>query len=258
MWKAEPIVFENFKLDGGAMFGIIPKPIWSKLAPADSENRIQLVTRSLLLKRKDKVVLIDCGCGNKWDEKRKQIYAIEPNPTNLDFAKVTDVFLTHLHFDHGGGISQYRDGKLAATFPNATIYISEQNLLVARNPSLRERGSYLPENVNLVAESAKTYSSSEVEILDGVHACLSFGHTSGLSWFKIKSDAGWIIYPSDLMPTHNHIKLHYNLGYDMCVERLLVEKKTLVEEVLRLDARVVFTHDPVVVELSADRFKDLL
>jgi glyoxylase-like metal-dependent hydrolase (beta-lactamase superfamily II) len=256
MWEVSWLVFEKFKLDGGAMFGIIPKPIWNKLMPADSENRIQLVTRALLLKQKDKLVLIDCGCGSKWDEKKRSIYAIEPQTNLLDMSKVTDVLLTHLHFDHGGGISIIRNQNLEPTFPNAKIYVSEENLKTALKPNLREKGSYLPENVNLVAETGETFGGLEVEIFEGVHGYVTFGHTKGMTWFRVKGPDKWYFFPSDLMPTSNHIKIHYNLGYDICVEKLLEEKQFLLEQILRFKGAVVFCHDPSVEVMSWELLKD--
>ena len=143
-----------FALDGGAMFGIIPKPLWEKTNPSDSSNRVKLATRNLLLQSESRNILIDTGMGNKWSEKEKSIYAVEENISlesalikhNLRKEDITDVILTHLHFDHTGGSTEVENKKLIPAFPNANYHIQKQNFEWAKNPSDRDKGSYIKEN----------------------------------------------------------------------------------------------------------------
>ena len=152
----------QFSLDGGAMFGIIPKTLWEKEAPADEYNRIQMVTRSLLVVSNERKIIIDTGNGDKWDDKNRSRYNIDLDKINLSSslekygfipADITDVFCTHLHFDHAGGNTSIEDGKIVPTFPNATYWIHQDNWDLANSPSEKDRGSYLAENWSVLAEN---------------------------------------------------------------------------------------------------------
>ena len=153
-YKLKAILSGYIGLDGGAMFGIIPKPLWEKTNPPDELNRVTLSTRNLLLISDDKKILIDTGMGNKWDEKSKNIYRIDPT-LELERAlelngikpdEISDVILTHLHFDHTGGSTKYDKGKLVPAFPNANYFVQKKNFEWAMNPSDRDKGSYIKEN----------------------------------------------------------------------------------------------------------------
>jgi glyoxylase-like metal-dependent hydrolase (beta-lactamase superfamily II) len=143
-----------FGLDGGAMFGIIPKPLWQKTNPPDEANRIKLATRNILLTNAGRQILIDTGMGNKWSEKLKGIYAVDQSDSleesltklSLKPSDITDIILTHLHFDHTGGSTKVENGKLVPTFPNAKYYVQKKNYEWAMRPSERDRGSYLKDS----------------------------------------------------------------------------------------------------------------
>jgi len=160
-----------FGLDGGAMFGIIPKPLWEKTNPADELNRVALSTRNLLLVSDDKKILIDTGMGNKWEEKSKNIYKID-SKRNLELTleqndlkpeDITDVLLTHLHFDHAGGSTKIENGNLIPSFPNAKYFVQKKNFEWAMNPSDRDKGSYIKDNFEpLVKEGVLNLIDGEI------------------------------------------------------------------------------------------------
>lgn len=240
---------DRFRLDGGSMFGAVPKNLWSKLIAVDAENCIPLVTRSLVLQTKDRTILVDVGCGDKWDEKRRAIFAIEHLPANNEILapeKVTDVIITHMHFDHGGGISTKEAGtdKLTLTYPNAAVHIQKENLALAQKPNVRERASYLPENVLPLEEAELHIANGTEEILPDIFVHRSDGHTRGLQWLEIRTSEGTIAYPSDLIPTSRHLPLPYAMGYDMFVQTLLEEKAQFLDRAVKEDWVVVFEHDP--------------
>ena len=180
----------QFSLDGGAMFGIIPKTLWEKEAPADEYNRIQMVTRSLLVVSNERKIIIDTGNGDKWDDKNRSRYNIDLDKINLSSslekygfipADITDVFCTHLHFDHAGGNTSIEDGKIVPTFPNATYWIHQDNWDLANSPSEKDRGSYLAENWSVLAENGMIeYVTDREGFISGIEIMLTYGHTTGM------------------------------------------------------------------------------
>lgn len=240
-------ILGRFRLDGGAMFGSIPKNIWNNLIAADDTNCIPLACRSLSIQHKDRLFLIELGIGNKFTGKLKEIFKVEEVPLDawgLPLEKVTDIILTHLHFDHSGGLSSYNGTELVVNFPFATYYIQSDNLENALNPNLRERASYLAENVNPLLD-LKTYRlDGSQEIYPGISVHPAHGHTRGLQWVKIKMENQTFVYASDLIPTSHHISLPYVMGYDICAETALKEKKDFLEQAVSEEWIVVFTHDP--------------
>lgn len=236
--------FGYFKLDGGSMFGAVPKVLWHKLIPADESNRIRLSTNSLLIESEARRILVDCGVGTKWNDKMKAIYGIEKvNPIN-DPESITDVILTHLHFDHAGGIS-WKDGdSLKLTYRNAVIHLQEANYLLAQNPNIREKASYLAENVKILESAKLNLLRGESEIYPGITVHPINGHTLGQQWVKVHSADKTYAFPSDLIPTSSHIPLPYHMGYDMCTETLLKEKEQFLTSAAALSWTVIFQHDP--------------
>jgi len=180
----------EFRLDGGAMFGIIPKLLWEKQAPADEMNRIGMVTRSLLLVSDDRKILIDTGNGTKWDEKFKKIYNIDTSRYNIEssLAKygftaddITDVFCTHLHFDHIGGNTKIEDGKIVPTFPNAKYWVSQENWDLANHPSQKDSGSFMEIDWKVLAENGMMeIVDGHESFIEGIEPYLTYGHTTGL------------------------------------------------------------------------------
>jgi len=246
-FTVKEVLFGIFALDGGCMFGSVPKNLWSRSISGDEENRIPLLCRSLLLKDSKRQLLIDVGLGDKWSDKQRHIYSIRNTPTfNLGFepAHITDVILTHLHFDHAGGIS-YRDsgGSLKLTFPNAKVHLQVTNWERARNPSLKDRASYLPENITPLHDADLTLYDGDVEIYPGIIVHRVDGHTPGQQWIEIVDTQSPLFFATDLIPTSHHIPLAYHMGYDVCADTLLAEKELFLTRAVDERAIVCFQHD---------------
>lgn len=245
-----------FALDGGAMFGVVPKTLWAKTNPADEKNRIAMVTRNILLVSDDRKILIDTGMGNKWDEKSQDIYKIDQaqNSLTTGLAKlgvsaddITDVLLTHLHFDHTGGSTVTANGTTVPAFSNATYYVQKSNFDWALEPTERDRGSYLRENFEPLARAGvlKVLDDS-VEQLDHEIEVLRFnGHTRGQQLFKLTDGTTTLFYCGDLIPTASHVPLPYIMGYDLQPLITLQEKKYLLETALEENWILCFEHDAV-------------
>jgi glyoxylase-like metal-dependent hydrolase (beta-lactamase superfamily II) len=239
-----------YKLDGGAMFGNVPKPIWNRLIPADADNRIRLATNSLLVRAGERLFMVDAGNGERGSEKHLRIFGIEPvadGPSGIDPAAVTDVVITHLHFDHCGGLAAAGpagpDGP-PLRFPEARIHVQKANLENARRPNPREKASYLAENTALLDRSRLVLAEGSREIAPGIWVHRSDGHTRGLQWFEVRDGARSLAFPSDMIPTSRHLPLPYAMGYDICVERLMDEKEVLLRKAVENDWILVFVHDP--------------
>lgn len=244
------LVTDRFRLDGGAMFGSVPKVLWSKLIGADERNRIALVCRVLVVRdatQPSRLILIDVGMGRKWKEREQNIYAIE-HLYNLAASplasSVTDLILTHLHFDHGGGISSYNsEGNLTLNFPEATVFLQKKNWLHAQSPGIREQASYLPENITPLLSAALQLTHNGEDLLPEIRVFCSDGHTHGLQWVLIGSGKGAVAYPADLIPTRHHIPIPYVMGYDLCAERSMNEKEMFLARAVQDEWIVVFEHD---------------
>ena len=223
-YKLSIIESGYFGLDGGAMFGIIPKPLWEKTNSADEINRVTLATRNLLLISDDKKILIDTGIGTKWDDKLKEIYRIDQT-LNIENAiiqqglrteDITDVILTHLHFDHTGGSTKNENGKLFPTFPNAKYFVQKKNFEWAMNPSDRDKGSYIKENFEpLVKEGVLNLVDGEIDFDENISFKIINGHTFGQQMIKISDSESTVLYCSDLIPFVSHIRIPYVMGYDL-------------------------------------------
>lgn len=251
------IVTDNFRLDGGAMFGSVPRQIWQKQIVPDEKNRIPLVCRLLLIESDNRTFLVDIGLGSKWQEKEKDIFAIENLlSTNLSikFPKVTDIILTHLHFDHAGGLSYFdENSELKLTFPNARYYLQRTNFELAQNPGVRERASYLKDNLLPLKNANLHLLDGNSEIIPGLQVEVSNGHTKGLQWVLLgEGGEATVAYPSDLIPTSCHVPLPFVMGYDMCAETTIEEKRQLLDRAEKNNWIVIFEHDP---HISAARIK---
>lgn len=245
----------SFALDGGAMFGIIPKVLWEKQNPADEKNRIRLVTRNLLLVSDTRKILIDTGNGDKWDSKAKNIYDFDQQSNslmgelarlNLQASDITDVLLTHLHFDHTGGSTISNNGSIEPAFPNATYYVQKSNLEWAYNPTERDRGSYLKDNFDPLAQAGvlKVIDDS-VNLLDTeIEIVRVNGHTRGQQLFKISDSSKTLLFCGDLLPTSSHIPLTHIMGYDLQPLISLQEKKYILDKAVEEDWLLFLEHDP--------------
>jgi len=241
-------------LDGGAMFGIIPKPLWEKTNPPDNANRIKLATRNLLLEDGSRKILVDTGMGNKWDEKSRNIYDIRQDEFSLiDQLKnynikpedITDVILTHLHFDHTGGSTIQKNNKLIPAFLNAKYYVQRKNYEWAVNPSEKDRGSYIKDNfVPLMEEGVLHFIEGEQNFDDEISFILVNGHTFSQQLIKLSDSSNTFLFCGDLFPTTSHIPLPYVMGYDLQPLVTVEEKKEILNKALEENWKLIFEHDP--------------
>lgn len=251
-----------FGLDGGAMFGIVPKPLWEKSNPADDFNRIRLSTRHLILESESKKIIIDTGMGDKWDEKLKSIYAVDTNFSmqsalamkGLKVEDITDVILTHLHFDHTGGSTVKNNDKLEPAFPNAKFYAQKKNYEWAINPSERDKGSYLKENfLPLFEEGVLNFIKEGEQFDDEIEFIIINGHTFGQQMVKISDSSNTFLFCADLIPTTSHIPLPYIMGYDLQPLITLQEKIKYLKIAVDENWRLFFGHDPEIAFASVQK-----
>jgi len=243
----------NFMLDGGALFGVVPKSLWEKRYPTAHQNLCNLSMRALLLVTETKKILIDCGMGNTMDENLLQYYFCNGNYSLLDslhaygYKKedITDVIFTHLHFDHcGGAITKKHDDTYELTFPNATYVISSQQWESALHPNRRERPSFLKQNIETIANSKKIHFIQEnTEYIPGLELRLFYGHTHGQIIPHIRYKNTLLIYCGDLIPTAAHIPVPYVCGYDILPLTSMSETETFLQYAYEQNATLFFEHD---------------
>ncbi|MCB0279090.1 MAG: MBL fold metallo-hydrolase [Calditrichaeota bacterium] len=239
-------------LDGGAMFGVVPKAIWNKTNPADEMNRIDLATRSLLIEVDDRKLLVDTGMGDKWPDKYKEMYKVADSTIDDSLAKlglkktdITDVILTHLHFDHTGGSTVYNGDQIVETFPNATYYCSRKNWEWANHPTEKDKASYLTENFLPLYERKKlTILDNLSELgIDGISSIESNGHTIGMWLLKLSDADQTIAYCADMIPTSSHIPVPFVMGYDLYPMTTIEEKKQILQQAVTENWILFFEHD---------------
>jgi glyoxylase-like metal-dependent hydrolase (beta-lactamase superfamily II) len=240
--------FGMFRLDGGAMFGSVPKNLWSKSIAADLDNCIPLATRCLVLRGNDRVAIVDVGMGEKWSDKQRGIYGVrntEEHTWPITREEVTDVILTHLHFDHAGGITRYlEDGRLVPSFPNARIHLQKSHWEYALSPSLKDKASYIAENITPLSSMSLLLHEGPTEILPSVWAHPVDGHTKGQQWIEVRGSERSILVTTDVVPTTHHIPLPYHMGYDLCAETILREKEAFLDFAFKGNHILFFEHDP--------------
>jgi glyoxylase-like metal-dependent hydrolase (beta-lactamase superfamily II) len=250
--KVLPIHTGNFKLDGGAMFGVVPKVIWNKLVPANENNLCNWSMRCLLVEIEDRKILIDTGIGNKQSEKFYGHYDLNGEDSlmgsltsnGISADQITDVLLTHLHFDHCGGAIIKRDDALLPQFPNAIYHLTESHWNHANNPNDRERASFLPENFMLLKELGLLNFVSEGDIIaDCIEIKVFNGHTFGMIAPIIHWGATKLMYMADLIPAAAHIPVNYVMGYDIQPLITMEEKKSLLPWLESEQIWLFFEHD---------------
>ena len=244
----------NFKVDGGAMFGVIPKVLWSRVYPADERNLIVLTLRSLIFETDGHVILVDTGWGDKQDEKFFRHVNLHGGEGLIEGLErrgyrpedITDVFLTHLHADHcGGGIRKSSDGKgYELTFPSATYHVCRAQWDWAVKNNQREEDSYPMENILPIKDSGKlNFIENEEELFPGFSVRICYGHTPGLMIPFITYNEKTLVYTGDLIPTAAHIPLIWNMSYDLESLRTIEEKERILKESLENNYILVFQHD---------------
>ena len=246
-----------FKLDGGAMFGVVPKSIWSKLNPSDENNMSNWAMRCMLIEDEGRLILIDNGMGYKQDEKFFSYYylngddTLEKSLAKHGFSKddITDVFLTHLHFDHCGGSIEKDGDELVPAFKNATYWSNENHWKWATNPNDREKASFLKENILPIQQSRQLEfidTMDEIEFAKNIHVRFVSGHTESMMLPQIQYKDKTIIFMADLLPSTFHIPVPYIMAYDTRPLETLREKKQFLNEALQKKFLLFFEHDPVI------------
>lgn len=250
----------EFALDGGAMFGIIPKPLWEKRLAPDARNRIDMRLRCLLIRGevngKKKIMLVDTGMGTKWDAKSQDIYRLDHRRFDLTAQlkaygvapeDVTDVILTHLHFDHAGGAThKIADGHIVPTFPRATYYVQQAHLDWAHQPTLKDRGSFIPPDFEpLIAAKQLVTLDGPQELFPGIRLQLSQGHTTSLQHPLISDGATTLFYCADLIPTSAHVPVPWVMAYDIRPLVTIEEKQALLAQAVQEQWILVFEHCPL-------------
>ncbi|MEW6510049.1 MAG: MBL fold metallo-hydrolase [Bacteroidota bacterium] len=254
-YDLHPIETGRFALDGGAMFGVVPRPLWEKTNPPDEKNRTTLAARALLLRGNGRTILVDTGNGSKLNEKLTGIYRIDLTSSNLTDslkrygltpADVTDVLLTHLHFDHAGGSTSRVNGKVVPTFPRARYYVQREHWEAACAPTERDRASFFPEDfMPLQERGVLSFTEGEGEVLPGISVRLVHGHTAALQCPVVSDGKTTLFYCADLVPTTSHVPLPWIMAYDLRPLVTLEEKRRLLGEAVDAGWVLFFEHDPV-------------
>lgn len=245
----------TFRLDGGAMFGTIPKVLWERTNPADDRNRILMGLNCLLIRTPTENILVDTGLGNAYDEKFAFLYGVDKSGVDLlkslaaagvGAADINRVILTHLHFDHGGGnCFQDENGEFRPTFPNALYYINQGELAYAKEPDLRSKPSYLPYTWEPLERRGQIeLISGEVKVVPGVTILPAPGHTPNHQIVKVESGGLTACFLADLVPTPSHVKTHYVMGFDLDASTAMKNKERILEQAQAGNWLLIFEHSP--------------
>jgi glyoxylase-like metal-dependent hydrolase (beta-lactamase superfamily II) len=251
-----------FKLDGGAMFGVVPKTIWNKLNPADENNLCSWALRCLLIEDGNRLILVDNGNGDKQDAKFFSHYYRHGDDTldkslkkhGFTSSDITDVFLTHLHFDHCGGSIVRKDEKLVPAFKNATYWSNKRHWKWATEPNEREKASFLKENILPIQESGQLQFIEEAKdgstlplpsgITENISVITVNGHTDAMMLPVINFNNKTVVFMADLLPSAGHIPIPYVMAYDMFPLTTLNEKKSFLQQAVENEYILFFEHDP--------------
>ncbi len=244
----------RFRLDGGAMFGVVPKVLWERVAPADEQNRIQLAATSTLVRTRGKNILIETGMGDKWRERERELFAVEQPPTLIDSladrglspGEINYVILTHLHFDHAGGATRRDgDGNLVPTFPNARYFVQKREWQAAIHPNDRNRASYRSENfLPLKKHGQLDLIEGDVQIVEGIRCRLSGGHSAGHQIVILEGREGVACHLGDECPTRAHLPGPWVMAYDLDPVQAMNQKSAYLDQGWKLGWIMIAGHDP--------------
>src|SRR5574341_268595 len=251
-----PVTDGRFRLDGGAMFGVVPKVLWEKCCPADDFNRIPLSLTCLLIRANGKNILVDTGLGSKEDDKFQHMFAVDRTPTLLDSLKrlglgredIHMVINTHLHFDHAGGNTMKQgNGAIRPTFPKAQYFIQHGEFEDAARGNERTKASYRRDNFTPIAHVNQwEFLHGDTELLPGVTAIVTAGHTRCHQSVKIESEGKVAFFLGDLIPTVSHLPLPYIMGYDLSPIQTLETKRWVLDRAFEEKWLLLFEHDPLI------------
>lgn len=250
-----PLRASRFRLDGGTMFGVVPRPLWEQVAPADARNRVELACNCLLVRQTTGLTLVDTGCGQDWSAREEQIFGFDPACTiagalaslGIEPDQVGQVVLTHLHFDHAGGAVHFRDGAWRPFFPNARYLVQRGEWQDASAGISIMKSSYRPEALLPLA------TTGQLELLDGdtdlgggLTTFVTGGHTAHHQGIFVRGGGRTLVFPGELVPTRSHLRLHWNMAYDMFPYQTLTGKKRFLAQALAQQWLVAWDHDPQV------------
>jgi glyoxylase-like metal-dependent hydrolase (beta-lactamase superfamily II) len=254
-YRVEIVPDCEFRLDGGAMFGVVPRNLWSKPCPPDEQNRIRMNMNCLFIEAQGERILIDTGIGDKWSDKHRKMFGIDRQRsfdeslraiTGVGADEITIVINTHLHFDHAGGNTTVNDaGKAVAAFPRARYFVSRAEYEHAETPSERDRASYLPENWRPLKESGQLeLKEAEYEVVPGLHMETHAGHNRSMQCARLEQGSQTLFGFADLVPMRAHVSFAWIMGFDLYPVETLEAKKKLLPQAAREGWTCLFYHDP--------------
>jgi len=243
----------KFGLDGGAMFGIVPRPLWSKKTEPDDQNRIDMRAKSLLVRDNKRTILIETGIGDWWEDKYNQIYKIDHsvysiekglNDHNLDVGDITDVVFTHLHFDHSGGATKIGDdGNMALCFPNATYHVQKKQAEWAKKPNFKDAGSFMQSNLAPILDSNKlNLIDGEIELFENFKLKVTDGHTFSQQHPIIYDDSLTLCHAADTIPMSFHIRAPWIMAFDLHPLKTIEEKRWITSQAIEHHWILFFGH----------------
>lgn len=254
-YRVEIVPDCEFRLDGGAMFGVVPRNLWSKVCPPDEQNRIRMNMNCVFIDTGEERVLIETGIGDKWSEKHRAMYGIDRTRTLAESVQtiagvppegVTIVVNTHLHFDHAGGNTTVNDsGGLRAQFPNARYFVSQAEYEHADSPTDRDRASYFPDNWRPLKESGQLeLKPAEYEVVPGLTMETHAGHNRSMQCWRLQQNGQTMFGFADLVPMRAHVPFAWVMGYDLYPVETVEAKKRLLPQAAREGWTCLFYHDP--------------
>jgi glyoxylase-like metal-dependent hydrolase (beta-lactamase superfamily II) len=254
-YRVEIVPDTEFRLDGGAMFGVVPRNLWSQVCPPDEQNRIRMNLNCLFIESPKERILIETGIGDKWSEKHAAMYGITRERSfgaslqaiaGVGTEEITIVVNTHLHFDHAGGNTRLGEqGKPVATFPNARYFVSGAEFEHAEAPTERDRASYLPENWRPLEESGQLeLKPADYEVVPGLRMETHAGHNRSMQCWRLERNGKTLFGFADLVPMRAHVRFAWIMGYDLFPLETLEAKKRLLPQAVRDNWLCLFYHDP--------------